>query len=127
MVTSLPALAEIRSLEEALHRPEIRANRAAVESLLAEAFVEIGASGRFYERSMAVDAMTQEAGGEGEDHQLESFNYVLQPIADNAVLLTYETKRSDGTGAVRCVLRSSIWKHDGLKWQMLFHQGTIRP
>ena len=44
---NLPELLnEIRSLEEALHRPEIRRSRKAVEGLLAEGFVEFGSSGR---------------------------------------------------------------------------------
>jgi hypothetical protein len=51
----------------------------------------------------------------------------VKPISNDAVLLTYETERSYPNGSKRRVLRSSVWKHDGLKWQMFFHQGTIRP
>ncbi|WP_417433542.1 DUF4440 domain-containing protein [Hoeflea sp.] len=126
-MTGVPALSEIRSLEEALHRPEVRGNREAIEALLAEGFIEIGASGGVYERAAVIDSLMEEGGGGDNDDQLESFNYALVPVADSAVLLTYETKRTYGNGVTLRALRSSIWKHDGRKWQMLFHQGTVRP
>ena len=39
-------------------------------------------------------------------------------VADTTVLVTYETP-----GA----LRSSLWRHDGSAWRVLFHQGTPTP
>jgi hypothetical protein len=36
------ALADIRALEEALHRTDVRGSRTAVEALLADGFVEFG-------------------------------------------------------------------------------------
>ncbi|TAV74753.1 DUF4440 domain-containing protein [Rhizobium leguminosarum] len=123
-MTSLPNLAEIQSLEEALHRPETRRSREAVEALLAEGFVEFGASGNVYDRATIIDLLAQESGGD--DGDLRTSNYALIPISNDAVLLTYETERSYRNGSKRRVLRSSVWKHDGLKWQMFFHQGTIR-
>ncbi len=123
-MTSLPDLGDIRSLEEALHRPEIRRSREAVEALLAEGFMEFGASGRVYERATTIDLLAEESDDDQGD--LKATNYALKPISNDAVLLTYETERSYRDGSRRRVLRSSIWKHNGLKWQMLFHQGTIR-
>jgi hypothetical protein len=122
---SLPELAEIQSLEEALHRPEIRRCREAVEALLAEGFVEFGGSGRMYDRAEIIDLLTQDDDGSSD---LKATNYAMVSISHDAVLLTYETERSYHNGSKRRrVLRSSIWKHNGVKWQMLFHQGTIRP
>lgn len=46
-------------------------------------------------------------------------------LSPDAVLLTYESRSKQNDGSERCVLRSSIWKHNGKQWQMLFHQGTI--
>lgn len=117
-------LEEIRSLEEALHHPEIRRSREAVEDLLAEGFMEFGASGRVYERATIIDQLAEQS--DDNDGELLASNYALKPISNDAVLLTYETERSYQDGSKRRVLRSSIWKHNGLKWQMLFHQGTIR-
>lgn len=117
-------LEEIRSLEEALHRPEIRRSREAVEDLLAEGFMEFGVSGRVYERATIIGLLAEQS--DDNDGELQASNYTLKPISNDAVLLTYETERSYQDGSKRRVLRSSIWKHNGLKWQMLFHQGTIR-
>jgi hypothetical protein len=39
------------------------------------------------------------------------------------VLVTYFSRTTDEAGS-RAALRSSIWKRDGDRWQMLFHQGT---
>ncbi|KSV61838.1 DUF4440 domain-containing protein [Ensifer sp. ENS07] len=125
MLTSVPSLEEMQSLEEALHRPEVRRSRAAIEMLLADGFVEFGASGSVYDRTTTIDLLVEEGGIL--DGELRTANYALTPISKDAVLLTYETKTSYSDGSTRCVLRSSIWKHDGAKWQMFFHQGTVRP
>ncbi|WP_280137620.1 DUF4440 domain-containing protein [Ensifer sp. Root127] len=50
----------MRALEEALHRPELRRSRAAVEVLLAEGFVEFGASGTKYHRAEMIDLLSEE-------------------------------------------------------------------
>ncbi|OCP37486.1 DUF4440 domain-containing protein [Ensifer sp. LC163] len=124
-MTSLRAeLADIRSLEEALHRPEVRRSRDAVEALLAEGFVEFGASGTVYRRAEIIDLLIQE--DDNNDGDLRTANYSLTSISRDAVLLTYESQRTQDDGSKRYVLRSSIWKHNGEKWQMLFHQGTIK-
>jgi Uncharacterized protein conserved in bacteria len=123
-LTRFPTLEEIQSLEEALHRPEIRRCRKALETLLSDEFVEFGASGSVYDRTSIINLLLQERPGDA--CCLRAANYVLKPITDDAVLLTYEAERSHANGSRRNVLRSSIWKYDGLKWQMFFHQGTIR-
>ncbi|WP_087001763.1 DUF4440 domain-containing protein [Rhizobium sullae] len=117
-------LNEIRSLEEALHRPEIRRSRTAVEALLAEGFVEFGASGRAYRRAEIIDLLVQENDGE-DAGELLTYDYALSSISSDAVLLTYRTRRTRGDGSERHVLRSSIWKLSDLGWKMLFHQGTV--
>ncbi|WP_342779028.1 hypothetical protein [Methylobacterium terricola] len=47
-------------------------------------------------------------------------------ISDDAVLLTYDSESTQGDGARRYVLRSSIWKRHDDRWQLLFHQGTVK-
>ncbi|QWW69826.1 DUF4440 domain-containing protein [Rhizobium sp. WYJ-E13] len=116
---------DIRALEEALHRPEIRRSRQALEALLADGFLEFGASGRVYRRDVMIELLLQEEGS-ADDSELHSDDYALTPISTDAVLLTYRTWRRQAYGAERHVLRSSIWKHDRQRWQILFHQGTPR-
>ncbi|KQW26954.1 RNase H [Rhizobium sp. Root274] len=123
-MTLLPDLVEIRSLEQALHRPEIRRSRIELEGLLAEGFLEIGASGRAYDREAIITLLLEEE--DDSSGELQTTNYALRPISKNAVLLTYEATRVYRDGSTRSTLRSSIWTHDGTKWQMLFHQGTVR-
>lgn len=119
------SLDEIRALEEALHRPDIRRSREAVENLLAQGFVEFGSSGTVYHRAETIALLAEEEDDDADDGSLQADNYALTRIAADAVLLTYRTIRTSTDGSKRHVLRSSIWKHDGECWQMLFHQGTV--
>lgn len=126
MTPPFPQLDDIRALEESLHRTEARRSRAALENLLAEGFVEFGASGAVYHRAEIIDLLLQE--DDEDDGELRADNYRLTAISPDAVLLTYRTHRIEADGSQRHALRSSIWKWDGTKWQMLFHQGTVtRP
>ncbi|MGF6156335.1 hypothetical protein M2267_001578 [Ensifer sp. KUDG1] len=126
MTPPLPQLDDIRALEEALHRTEVRRSRTALEELLAEGFVEFGASGTVYHRAEIIDLLLHE--DDEDDGELRAANYRLTAISLDAVLLTYRTHRIEADGSERHALRSSTWKWDGTKWQMLFHQGTVtRP
>lgn len=123
MTKALPPLDEIRALEEALHRPDVRRSRSAVEALLAEGFVEFGASGSIYHRAEIIDLLVQEP--EQDDGELRASDYRLTAISPEALLLTYRTRRRESDGSERHALRSSVWKRNGTRWQMLFHQGTV--
>ncbi len=114
---------DLRALEESLHRPEIRRSREALEDLLADRFGEFGASGTVYRRDVMIGLLLQEDDSADND-ELHSDDYALTPISADAALLTYRTWCRQADGSERHVLRSSIWKHDGRRWQMLFHQGT---
>ncbi|MBN9053740.1 MAG: DUF3225 domain-containing protein [Rhizobiales bacterium] len=115
-------LAEIRALEERLHRPEVRRSRQALEALLAEDFVEFGSSGTVYRRAQIIELMAQE---QPADVSLHAFDYALTQLGADAVLLTYRTSRSTGAERARHVLRSSIWTRTAAGWRMTFHQGTV--
>jgi hypothetical protein len=111
------------TLERALHRPEVRRSREAVEELLADGFVEFGSSGRVYDRAFMIDALAQDSApvNSGLPKVLDFTAHVLAP---NAVLVTYRSVAGIGADE-RNVLRSSVWTLNGNKWQMLFHQGTV--
>lgn len=115
------------SLEQALHRPEVRASRAAVAALLADSFMEFGSSGRIYDKTLVIDALAKEAAAPPSPLP-ELSNFTVQMLAPDAVLVTYRSARpAVGEAAERNVLRSSIWQQTAGTWQMLFHQGTIIP
>lgn len=126
VIMTIPAdlIDEIRALEEALHRPEVRRSRAAVEALLAREFVEFGASGTQYGRAEMIELLCAE-GDEPDDGGLQATDFALTPISSDSVLLTYRTVRKESDGSQRRALRSSIWKQTAGRWQMLFHQGTL--
>ncbi|MDO1584554.1 DUF4440 domain-containing protein [Rhizobium oryzicola] len=117
-------LAQIIALEEALHRPDVRRARDRLESLLADEFREIGASGRFYGRAEIIELLTQEDKG-GDESTFLASDYALTSISEDAVLLTYRTDRLQADGTHRHALRSSVWKREGCAWRLFFHQGTL--
>lgn len=116
-----------RSLEQKLHRPEIRRSPDAVRALLADAFVEFGSSGTVYDKASIVEALAGESTAEAV--LVPDVNdFAVCAIASDVVLVTYRSSRHrpDGT-AERTTLRSSIWKRIDDRWQMTFHQGTVVP
>lgn len=116
-----------RSLEQKLHRPEVRRSPDAVRALLADEFIEFGSSGTVYDKGAIIEALVGEP---AEETTLvpDVHDFAVRSIASDAVLVTYRSIRRhpDGT-AERTTLRSSIWKRIDGRWQMLFHQGTVVP
>ena len=123
-MTKVPLLKDIQSLEEALYRPEIRRSREAVGSLLADGFFEFGSSGRVYDRARTIELLASESGAV--ESGLKTQDHALTLLAEGVVLLTYQSESTSENGLPRRVLRSSIWKQDGARWRMVFHQGTVR-
>ncbi|OJT95178.1 MAG: hypothetical protein BGN83_11540 [Rhizobium sp. 63-7] len=126
MMSEIPQLEDIRRLEEALHRPDVRRSPEAVEQLLAPDFFEFGSSGRVYRREQTIRLLAEESEISEAAAPVAS-DYVLTVIAPGAVLLTYLTRRQDADGeGERQTLRSSIWTWSDGQWRMAFHQGTPR-
>jgi len=112
------AVAEVMAKELALLAPAVRSDRAAVASLLHEAFREFGASGRTWDRSRIVDTLATEPG----DTAAEAEEMRAVRLGEDVILLTYRARRPD-----RVSLRSSLWVHGAVGWQLFFHQGTPCP
>lgn len=120
-------MAFFRSLEQSLHRPEVRRSRKAVGESLADDFIEFGSSGSVYDKPTILDALANEPASSS-DMAIESSDYAMRILSNDAVLLTYRTvSRSSELGMERHALRSSIWQQIDGRWQMSFHQGTIVP
>jgi len=103
-------------LEQRLMEPEFRRDRARVAELLAEEFVEFGASGRVWTREAILELLATEA-----DYSLPKIeDFCARPVGEGVWLVTYRTVRPD-----RVVLRSSLWVERGGGWQIVFHQGTL--
>ena len=114
----------LQELEERLLSSAGRASAETVGALLAEDFLEFGSSGVTFGKQEALDGLAEES---RDNHRYERIarDWNVRELADNAALVTYRVTRNDRTeGSTVTSLRSSIWKCQGGRWQMVFHQGT---
>ena len=109
-----PVVALIRRLEEALLVPEVRKSAAQIAALLADEFVEIGSSGRIYDKDQIIGQLQQES---GEESLRTVSDFMAREPADGLILVTYRIIESR-------TVRSSIWKKTNSEWRMVFHQET---
>ena len=88
------------------------------EHLIAENFVEIGSSGKFYGRQDALEALNKDPG-----RDIEFTALSVLPIAPDVYLFCFRTveKTED---KIKTALRSSLWKLEKGGWKVIFHQGT---
>jgi hypothetical protein len=104
----------IRVLEEQLLQPELRTSPERLAALLADEFIEIGSSGRVYNKQQIIDLLRHE-GGQGSPPTLRDFS--ARRLAAEVILVIYSIVESQ-------TIRSSVWKLIDGRWQMVFHQGT---
>ncbi len=117
-----------KTLEESLHRPEIRKSPDKLRALLAEGFVEFGSSGTTSGKEDTIAALAEESAAGSKPVSVAAYDFALRTIAEDTVLLTYRSvRRPAEKGPERHSLRSSLWQFIDGRWQMIFHQGTIVP
>lgn len=116
---------DLLELEISLHKREVRGSSRALSELLADEFVEFGSSGRIFDKSAIIDALTAETG----DLEVSVEDFALRELAPKVALVTYVAAKPSGYPAVmvRSSLRSSIWQQTDRGWRMIFHQGTRIP
>ena len=108
----------IRRLEEQLLKPEVRTSPEKLGLLLTDDFLEIGSSGRTYDKKQIIATLQ----GESEfGYSLQDFQ--VKQLSPDTALATYrlETRQE----AKVTSLRSSIWVRGESGWQLMFHQGTL--
>lgn len=105
--------AQMKALEERLLQREVRSDTASLALLIADDFVEFGASGGVWNKTDVIAGLQSEVFVKRLISDVE-----VRALADDVVLVTYVC-RSTTTS-----LRSSIWRRHGGGWQMTFHQGT---
>lgn len=108
-------------LELSLHTKEVRSSRAALNDLLADEFREIGASGMYFGKQEVLDDLPEENGITIKANDIE-----FRQLSSEVAHITYRADfiRTNGN-LLRTSYRTSVWKFNGLKWQMVFHQGTL--
>ncbi len=109
--------AHLLGLEQALQQSTTRSDATRLAQLLAEDFVEYGASGNVWgSRAQVIDGLQDEVFAA---RRITEFA-VKKLLSKGVALVTYRGHR----GGVGTSLRSSIWREEKGQWQMVFHQGT---
>ncbi len=110
----------IRPLEERLLQADVRQSADDVAELLADDFIEIGSSGRIFDKQATIDGLQHESSVE-----ILLTDYRARILAPDVILFTYRAIRSASAPAQATQsLRSSIWKRLDGRWRLVFHQGT---
>jgi hypothetical protein len=111
---------ELFVLEQRLAQVGERLHPDEAEALIADEFVEFGASGKVWRKAEIVEALL---GWESIARVVEDFT--VRNLGESAYLVTYRSNRIDPNSEERkSTLRSSVWKRVGGRWQIIFHQGT---
>lgn len=111
---------QLLQLEKELLQTDTRRSQERLAALLAEEFIEFGASGKIYNKQQTLKALASE----DMSLQINLSNFSARRLAKNLALVTYQSeKRSDGTKTLYA-LRSSIWRQTRNGWRILFHQAT---
>ena len=100
-------------LERRLARIGRTISIAEASTLIADDFIEIGVSGTVWTKAKIVPAMTDWPPTERE---IEDFS--VRELSPSVCLTIYRLGSS---------LRSSVWRKNGDRWQIIFHQGTAAP
>ncbi len=110
-------------LERQLQQAEVRADRQALEALLADDFLEFGASGGRWDKAQVLASLPQQVFIE---RRISEF--AVQCLGPDLAQVTYLCHNAAAPGrAASSAWRSSLWRCQEGRWQMLFHQGTPRP
>jgi hypothetical protein len=113
-------LDEIGRLERQHLDPAVRSSPVRLNDLLADDFLEIGASGRVFDKAAIVSSLSQNPALESSLTDL-----VVHQLAADLALATYRLRsRTSGSRGDRVSLRSSLWVRRSNRWQLRFHQGT---
>ena len=113
-------LATIIELELSLLSPEVRQSRAQLERLIADNFLEFGASGiRYGKAQRLVQLPVQQVA------TYRSQDFELRLLAPDVTQLIYRaTIEQPDQSTILYSHRCSIWRCNNGSWQMEFHQGT---
>ncbi len=111
----------IKKLEKSLQVPDFRKNPVKLSHLIADEFIEIGKSGKVWNKSDLIEVLINETSTE-----ITMTDFSLSPLSENLMLVIYTAIQStkDGSPDVKSK-RSSIWKLFDNDWKIIFHQGTI--
>jgi hypothetical protein len=102
--------------EISLLDPQIRKSDV-LSKLLADDFIEVGSSGRCFDKTEVIQALQIES-----TEKFDASDFRVRFLAEGVALVTYIVVRSNGLASSS--FRSSLWVQKSGDWQMVFHQGT---
>ena len=108
---------KIKDLEQQLLLAVINKSLDKLNLMLAEDFLEVGRSGRKYNKRQVIKSLAQ--GGGTALPSISQFK-VLE-LSDGLFLSNYVSTNKVGGLISR---RTSIWRKSGARWHLVFHQGT---
>jgi hypothetical protein len=114
----------LRRLEESLMQPAVREDSATVASLLEDDFVEVGKSGRTYDKPAILEELRRETADSNPPQIVPSVcDFTVNLLSPEIALVTYRSVRNGPAGSEE-VLRCSVWQRRDGAWRLRFHQGT---
>ncbi|MEH1827306.1 MAG: DUF4440 domain-containing protein [Nostoc sp.] len=113
----------LRQLEERLLQPDVRKSAKDIMDLLADEFIEIGSSGRVFDKQQIIESLQNEPIESLIQRSIAEFKTLV--LATGVILVTYRIVRDISGEQPVHSLRSSIWKLNNDQWKMIFHQGTL--
>lgn len=99
---------------------EYGTTRVDFETMTAEDFWEIGASGRIYSRRFVLDELEKRFSVRRED-VWETSGFECRRLAEDVYLLTYTLLQNH----TRLTRRATIWQKTDEGWKIVYHQGTV--
>uniref|UniRef100_A0A486XQJ5 DUF4440 domain-containing protein n=1 Tax=Rheinheimera sp. BAL341 TaxID=1708203 RepID=A0A486XQJ5_9GAMM len=111
---------QLIALEQLLAQPATRLSVELLNRYLADDFYEIAATGRCFGKADVLERLPTET-----PPVITQQDFNCRVLADGLAQLTYRAtiKRAEEDN-VSYSMRSSLFRFDGEKWQMVFHQGT---
>ncbi len=107
----------IKTMELWTLDPAVRSSRELMDEMLADDFIEFGQSGRVYTKGEILERIPSLAGD-----FYEMVDFQSRSLGQTHILILYRLIHTHGVSN-----RSSIWRREGDRWRMLFHQGTQIP
>ncbi len=113
MKISAANIRKVCDLEKKLLTHLTRHSENQLNELIDEGFIEIGKSGKVYDKTSAIQVLML---APNEDVS-EFSDLIAKQLSSDTVLVTYKTEGGK-------VTRSSIWLRENSKWKIVFHQAS---
>ena len=110
----------IYELETSLLKTEVRSSFEQLNNLLADDFKEFGSSGLVYTKQDVLERLPSNTNKVVYDVS----DFEIKSLSEDIVMANFKTDRIINDTEKMQSLRTSLWRKEGDKWRMFFHQGT---